>query len=108
MLGSTRASRGAFDDHPADGGLGCAGRSPGFSAQMRPRFEHAAIPRQSAPCRLDENLIPSLLMCRIPCWQGKMQGISSIQPFFARIRLENKRKISSLPLNSLRAEQGIN
>jgi len=28
-------------------------------------------------------------MCRIPWWQGKMQGISPIQPFFTKIRLEN-------------------
>jgi hypothetical protein len=46
-------------------------------------------------------------MARIPCWQGKMQGISAIQSLFAKIRLENRRYFSDLRANSLRREQGI-
>jgi hypothetical protein len=46
-------------------------------------------------------------MARIPCWQGKMQGISPIQPLFAKFRRENVCYFSSLRENSLRSEQGI-
>ncbi|HEY3720252.1 MAG TPA: hypothetical protein VGL41_08940 [Roseiarcus sp.] len=44
---------------------------------------------------------------QIPCWQGKMQGISPIHPFFAKICLKNLRKSNPLRVNSLREEQGI-
>jgi hypothetical protein len=47
------------------------------------------------------------LACRIPCWQGKKQGISAIRPLSAKIRVKNIRQFSSLQLNSLRGEQGI-
>jgi hypothetical protein len=64
--------------------------------------------RQSAPCRLARlGLIHGLLACQIPCWQGKKQGISTIRPIFARIRLENSCKFNVLRENSLRIEQGI-
>jgi hypothetical protein len=36
----------------------------------------------------------NLLPCRIPCGQGKMQGISPNQAFFAKNRLENTREFS--------------
>src|SRR5271170_4138410 len=38
----------------------------------------------------------------VPCWQGKTQGISPIQPLFAKIGLENFREFSHLRVNSLR------
>jgi hypothetical protein len=44
---------------------------------------------------------------RIPCWQGKMQGISPIQPLFAEIRVENLFELSYLRENSLCRQQGI-
>ena len=66
----------------------------------------APIPRQSAAWRLAEDLVHSFLMCLIPWWQGKMQGISPIQPSFAKVRLENIREFSSLQLNSLRGRAG--
>jgi hypothetical protein len=37
-----------------------------------------------------------ILKARIPWWQGKMQGISPIQPFFAKIRLKNICEFSNL------------
>jgi hypothetical protein len=37
----------------------------------------------------------------IPWSQGKMQGISPIQPFFAKIRLENTCECNGLQTNSL-------
>jgi hypothetical protein len=37
-----------------------------------------------------------------------MQGISAIWPFSSKIRVKNIREFSSLQLNSLRGEQGIN
>src|SRR5271163_2410315 len=40
-------------------------------------------------------------MCRIPWWQGKMQGISPIRPFSVDIRLENICEFSDLRMNSL-------
>jgi len=43
---------------------------------------------------------------RIPCWQGKTQGISPIQPFFAKIRLENICECNGLQTNSLRIGAG--
>jgi hypothetical protein len=43
----------------------------------------------------------------IPWSQGKMQGISTIQPFFPKMRLENNCYFGSLGENSLRREQGI-
>src|SRR5271163_2627444 len=49
-------------------------------------------------------------MCRIPWWQGKMQGISPIRPFSAEIRLENICEFSDLRTNSrisYAIEQGI-
>jgi hypothetical protein len=46
-------------------------------------------------------LIHDLLMCRIPWWQGKMQGISPVRPFSAEIRLENICEFSDLRMNSL-------
>ena len=53
------------------------------------------------------DLIHGPLTGRIPCWQGKKQGISAIQPFSANIRLENICESSDLRANSLRDEQGI-
>ena len=44
-------------------------------------FEHAPFPNGRLPGGLAADLIHSLLACRIPCGQGKMQGISAIQPF---------------------------
>src|SRR5271169_1518535 len=46
----------------------------------------------------------SLLKPRIPWSQGKTQGIFSIQPFFAKICLENGCEFSSLRVNSLRRQ----
>jgi hypothetical protein len=63
-------------------------------------LEHAAVKPLG-------NEFPGLVLCRVPCWQRKMQGISTIQPFFAKIRLQIIRKLSSLQANSLRREQGI-
>src|ERR1700677_1510675 len=41
------------------------------------------------PWRLARGRIHELPTCRIPWWQGKMQGISPIQPLFAKIYREN-------------------
>src|SRR5271154_6449420 len=54
-------------------------------------FEHAPFPNGRLPGGLAADLIHSPMAWRIPCWQGKMQGISAIQPFFAINRLENIR-----------------
>jgi hypothetical protein len=43
----------------------------------------------------------NLPACQIPWWQGKMQGISPIQPLFAKIGLENTCKYNSVRDNSL-------
>jgi len=40
-------------------------------------------------------------MDKIPRWQGKMQGISLIQPFSAKISVENICEFSGLRANSL-------
>jgi hypothetical protein len=53
----------------------------------------------SAACR--GSRFHSLLKARIPWSQGKKQGIYSIQPFFAKIRLENIHQFSRLRMNSL-------
>jgi len=53
----------------------------------------------SAACRGPE--FHSLLKTRIPWPQGKTQGIYSIQPFLAKIGLENGCEFSSLRVNSL-------
>jgi hypothetical protein len=59
-------------------------------------------------------IITGLLMCKVPWSQGKMQGISPIQPLFAKIRLENFCESSSFETNSKQGagnylrEQGIN
>src|SRR5271167_3888324 len=68
----------------------------GAEKTPRPRawcayFEHAPFPDGRLPGGLAVDLIHSLLACRIPCGQGKMQGISAIQPFFAIFRIENIR-----------------
>ena len=49
-------------------------------------------------------LIHGLMTARIPWWQGKMQGISRIQPFFANIRIENISEFRYLRMNSLRRQ----
>src|SRR5271163_2495882 len=46
----------------------------------------------------------SLLKAQIPWSQGKTQGIFSIQPFFAKIYLENGCEFSCLRVNSLRRQ----
>lgn len=56
----------------------------------------------SAACR--GSRFHSLLKARIPWSQGKKQGIYSIQPFFAKIRLENIYQFSRLRMNSLREQ----
>ena len=53
----------------------------------------------SAACRGSK--FHSLLKAQIPWSQGKTQGIFSIQPFFAKICLENGYEFSSLRVNSL-------
>src|SRR5277367_815991 len=53
----------------------------------------------SAACRGSK--FHSLLKAQIPWSQGKMQGIFSIQPFFAKICLENICEFSCLRMNSL-------
>src|SRR5271163_3277800 len=45
-----------------------------------------------------------LLKAQIPWPQGKTQGIFSIQPFFAKVCLENIREFSCLRMNSLRRQ----
>src|SRR5271163_2521814 len=57
----------------------------------------------SAACRGSN--FHSLLKAQIPWPQGKTQGIFSIQPFFAKICLENSCEFNSLRMNSL-LEQG--
>src|SRR5271169_6476768 len=57
----------------------------------------------SAACRGSN--FHSLLKAQIPWPQGKTQGIFSIQPFFAKICLENSCEFSCLRMNSL-LEQG--
>jgi len=52
-----------------------------------------------AACRGSE--FHGLLKARIPWPQGKTQGIYSIQPFFAKIRLKNGCEFSSSRVNSL-------
>src|SRR5271170_4294368 len=52
--------------------------------------------RQSAPRRPAAGRFYSILKAIIPWWQGKMQGISPIQPFFAKIRLKNICEFSNL------------
>ena len=53
-------------------------------------------------------LIHGLMTARIPWSQRKMQGISPIQPPFAKIRLENISEFRCLRMNSpTRTEQGI-
>ena len=47
-------------------------------------------------------LIHGLMTARIPWSQGKMQGISRIQPSLANIRLENISEFRCLRMNSLR------
>src|SRR5271170_5887194 len=42
----------------------------------------------------------------VPCWQAKTQGLSPIQPLFAKIGLENFREFSHLRVNSLRGRAG--
>jgi hypothetical protein len=65
--------------------------------------------------RLASGQFYNALTWRIPWSQGKMQGISPIQPFLAKIRLENTCECNGLQTNSLRIgagnylhEQGIN
>src|SRR5271155_5391054 len=53
----------------------------------------------SAACRGSN--FHSLLKAQIPWPQGKTQGIFSIQPFFAKICLENSCEFSCLRMNSL-------
>jgi len=53
-------------------------------ASMMRYFEHASFPTVGS------------LAARPPCWQGKMQGISPIQPLFAKIRHENMCELSRL------------
>ena len=53
-------------------------------ASMMRYFEHASFPTVGS------------LAARPPCWQGKMQGISPIQPLFAKIRHENMCEFSRL------------
>ena len=53
----------------------------------------------SAACR--GSRFHSILKARIPWYQGKKQGIYSIQPLFAKIRLENLHQFSRLRMNSL-------
>ena len=52
--------------------------------------------RQSAPRRLAAGRFYRILKARIPWWQGKMQGISPIQPFVAKMRLKNICEFSNL------------
>jgi len=75
-------------------------RALGAEAALAPRS------RQSAPWAACRGLIPGLLMCWVPWSQGKMQGISPIQPLCARICLENIWETSSFETNSLRGRAG--
>jgi hypothetical protein len=45
-------------------------------------------------------------MRKVPWSQGKTQGISSIQPLFTKIRLENACESSGFAANSLRGRAG--
>jgi hypothetical protein len=60
------------------------------------RFSSMPRSRQSAPRRLAAGRFYRILKARIPWLQGKMQGISPIQPFFAKIRLKNICEFSNL------------
>jgi hypothetical protein len=44
--------------------------------------------------------------CQVPWSQGKTQGISPIQPLFAKISLENACESSGFTTNSLRGPAG--
>src|SRR5271156_6876964 len=46
------------------------------------------------------------LTARIPCWQGKTQGISRNRPLFCEIRLQSNCKFNGLEMNSLRDSAG--
>src|SRR5271154_766711 len=51
-------------------------------------------------------LIHGLLPCRIPWWQGKMQGILPIQPLFSKTHRKNICEFSNLRANSLLGRAG--
>src|SRR5277367_4207453 len=52
-------------------------------------FRACPVPDNRLLGGLPMDKFPDLPPCRIPWWQGKKQGISRIQPLFAKISLEN-------------------
>src|SRR5271169_5933016 len=75
------------------------------AASMMRDFEHAPFPEDRFLGGLSP--INSRSPTRqIPWSQGKRQGISPIQRFFAKIRLENLCEFRCLRMNSLRRRAG--
>jgi hypothetical protein len=66
----------------------------------------SALHRPATTWPFQRDHFHGLPMCRIPWSQGKMQGISPIQPFFANIRLESICEFSYLRDNSLSRRAG--
>src|SRR5579863_8524279 len=73
------------------------------AANLMLGFRACPVPDRWLFGGLPADKLYNLLACVIPWWQGKMQGISPIQPFSSNIRLENICKFSRLRENSLRS-----